>query len=74
MAIVTRRTQAVVEQRTTVGAVLPDWERGPRVVVQIWRGEDIGQLTDGLWRRGSSSERCALHGGQTRPQTFQVRD
>ncbi len=75
MAVVTQqRTKAVVEQRTKVGAVLHDWERGPREVVRIWRAEDIGQFTDGLWRRGSSSERCALHGGSTRRQVFQVRD
>jgi hypothetical protein len=60
--------------RTNPGDVIQQVGYPDRVVVQVWRGEDIGRFTDGLWRRGSSAERCALHGGQTRTQVFQVRD
>jgi len=60
--------------RTNPGDVLPDWTRGARVVVKVERAEDIHRYTDGLCWRGSTSERCALHGGQTRPQPFEVRD
>lgn len=60
--------------RTNPGDVLPDWQRGPRVVVKVDRAEDIFRYVDGRFYRGSTSERCALNGGQTRPQTFEVRD
>lgn len=59
---------------TKVGDVLFDWSRtkagdhtaGYRVVVHVTRPEDLGRLTDGIWWRGSSAERCALHGGHAR--------
>lgn len=57
-----------------VGATLWDWQVGWLVVTKITRPEDLGALTDGTWRRGSNAERCALHGGSTRRQVFQVRD
>ncbi len=67
---------------TQVGDVLFDWSRtkpgdhsaGYRVVTRVMRPEELGRLTDGLWWRGSSAERCALHGGSTRRQVFEVRD
>ena len=60
--------------RTNVGDRLRDWRRGDRVVVAIWRAEDLGRFTDGWGWRGSTAERCALHGGATRPQDFGVRE
>lgn len=62
------------DYRTNPGDVLHDWRRGDRVVVRVERGEDIAKYCDGRYYKGSNAERCALHGGQTRPQTFEVRD
>lgn len=58
--------------KVDVGDVLHDWTRGDRVVVAVIRPEDLHRYTDGRWRRGSTAETCALHGG--RRQRFEVRD
>jgi hypothetical protein len=59
-------TSATDTYRTKPGAVFHDWRRGDRVVVSILRSEDLGRFTDGVWWKGSSAERCALHGGHPR--------
>ena len=72
----------VTHGMTQVGDVVFDWGRtkagdhaaGYRVVTHVIRCEHLGRFTDGIWRRGSTTERCALHGGSTRPQQFDVRD
>jgi hypothetical protein len=59
--------------RTRVGDVFHDWQRGDRVVAEVIRGEDLHRYQGSVyWRRGSTAEKCALHGG--RRQVFQVRD
>jgi len=62
------------DARLKIGAVIHDWQRGDLVVVGNLGPEDLGRFTDGLSWRGSTAERCALHGGQTRTQVFEVRD
>lgn len=57
--------------RCEIGDVLFDWSRTKagdhsqawREVVAIIRPEQLGRFTDGVVWRGSSAERCALHGG-----------
>lgn len=61
------------DARLKIGAVIRDYTRGDRVVVASLGPEDIGRFTDGTAWRGSAGERCALHGGLTRPQEFGVR-
>lgn len=58
--------------RTLPGDVLEDWQRGPRVVVSVLRGEDIHRFVDGRCYRGSAAERCAIYGG--RLQRFEVKE
>lgn len=59
-----------------VGDVLRDWSVGVRQVVSVLRPEHLHRFTDGLsnYYRGSNAERCALHGGSTRPHNLGVRD
>lgn len=51
--------------RTVSGAVLHDWTRGDRVVVQVWRSEDIHRFVDArCYRYRFADERSALHSGR----------
>jgi hypothetical protein len=71
--------EARVGSMTNVGDVIFDWSRtkpndresGYRVVTRVIRCEDLGRFTDGVWWKGSSAERCALHGGHPRRENGQ---
>ena len=47
------------DYRTVPGDVLHDEVTGEtRVVVKVWRGEDIGPWTDAAWFRGTHAGAC----------------
>ena len=53
--------------RTDVGDRVRDHVGGDvRIVLDIWRAEDLGGLIRGTYYRGGSAERCALYGTHAR--------
>jgi hypothetical protein len=63
--------EARVGSMTNVGDVIFDWSRTKPNDRESGYREDLGRFTDGVWWKGSSAERCALHGGHPRRENGQ---
>jgi hypothetical protein len=62
----------VSDYRTQIGDRIRDPYSGDVEVVGVLRAEDLGRFVTGSYR-GSSAERCALHGAPL-PKEMQRRD